>query len=405
MHDEITIGARLRALRRWRGMTLAQLGGQAELSVSFLSMAERGLRTLDRRSHITALANALRVSETELTGGPHLGTDRVQSDPHLCVPALRSALMTNALGYGLVDQTRPLPELTTEVRAMEKLRRDDDYTKMGTQLPAVLDELYSYVADPADEAAQRTALYLLLDATHYASIICKNLSYPDLAHGASERGLAVALMLDDPVAIGKAHFPLVLNTPREGAWNRVVTLAERAANQLEPHARDGEGLQVLGMLALNAALAAAAVNDADRAESWLDQAGQLARHVPDDPASAWQQFSRTNVAVWRITVGVEAGLRGGAVYELAQKVDKAKLVKLPYRMAGFLSDTGRGLARDPKTQPIALEWLRKAEAAAPQRIRNNQRVRESIAVMLEQARVAAVGRELRGMAARMGVPH
>jgi transcriptional regulator with XRE-family HTH domain len=82
MHDATTIGARLRVLRRWRGMTLAQLAGQAGLTPSFLSMAERGQRALDRRSHISALAAALRVSEIDLVGGPHLTKDPVQSQPH-----------------------------------------------------------------------------------------------------------------------------------------------------------------------------------------------------------------------------------------------------------------------------------------------------------------------------------
>ncbi len=73
--DDITIGARLRELRLWRHMTLAEVAGLAGVTPAYLSMAERGLRPLDRRSIISALAAALRVSETELTGGPHLGTD------------------------------------------------------------------------------------------------------------------------------------------------------------------------------------------------------------------------------------------------------------------------------------------------------------------------------------------
>ena len=38
--DEITIGARLRTLRRWRGMTQVELAGLADLSPSFVSMVE-----------------------------------------------------------------------------------------------------------------------------------------------------------------------------------------------------------------------------------------------------------------------------------------------------------------------------------------------------------------------------
>src|SRR5712691_5690530 len=109
--DEATIGARLRILRRWRGMTQAELAGLADLSPSFMSMVETGQRPLDRRSHIAAIASALRVSETDLVGGPHLSSDRMQSDPHTAIPALREALQTNKLTTPVVDRARPLAEL------------------------------------------------------------------------------------------------------------------------------------------------------------------------------------------------------------------------------------------------------------------------------------------------------
>jgi hypothetical protein len=74
--DWVAAGARLRILRRWRGMTQAQLSALSGLSQAFVSMVEHGQRLLDRRSHITAQASALRVSETDLVGGPHLSADR-----------------------------------------------------------------------------------------------------------------------------------------------------------------------------------------------------------------------------------------------------------------------------------------------------------------------------------------
>ena len=44
--DEVTIGARLRTLRRWRGKSQTELAGLAGLSPSFLSMVETGKRPL-----------------------------------------------------------------------------------------------------------------------------------------------------------------------------------------------------------------------------------------------------------------------------------------------------------------------------------------------------------------------
>jgi transcriptional regulator with XRE-family HTH domain len=66
--DNITIGARLRVLRHWRGQTQVELAELAGLSPSFISMIETGQRSLDRRSQIIAVTRALSVSETDLLG-------------------------------------------------------------------------------------------------------------------------------------------------------------------------------------------------------------------------------------------------------------------------------------------------------------------------------------------------
>lgn len=145
--DGVTIGARLRTLRRWRGKTQAELAGLAGLSPSFLSMVETGHRPLDRRSHIAALATALRLSEADLVGGPHLSADREQADPHGAIPALREAFLTNTLISPAVDRARPLPELAASVTGhIEPARIRCDYSAVGQALPGVLDELHRHIA-------------------------------------------------------------------------------------------------------------------------------------------------------------------------------------------------------------------------------------------------------------------
>ncbi len=76
--DEITIGARLRTLRRWRGKSQVELAGLAGLSPSFLSMVETGQRPLDRRS----------VAELEPTSPPgrDLGDGALDVGPVCTVP-------------------------------------------------------------------------------------------------------------------------------------------------------------------------------------------------------------------------------------------------------------------------------------------------------------------------------
>jgi transcriptional regulator with XRE-family HTH domain len=403
--DEITIGARLRTLRRWRGMTQAELAGLADLSPSFVSMVEHGHRLLDRRSQISALASALKVSETDLVGGPHLSADRLQSDPHMAIPPLRVALQTNTLASPAADHARPLADLRGEVfGVIEPLRRVCDYVQVGQLLPPAIDELHWHVAQPADEAAHRLALECLVEACVIAAAVTKELNYMDLAYLAAMRAQEAAGMLADPVQQGKADFMWLLTLPRVGSWERSLVAAENAASRLEPHAVSSAGKQVLGMLTLTAALSAAALQRGDAAGHWLEEAAALADQVPDEPMRTWQSFSATNVSIWRISVGVERGEAGARTLELAKDVDLGLLEPKASRRASFLSDVGRGLAQEPKTRAEAVRWLRRAEDTAPQRIRNSASVRETVAYLLNRATVAAGGRELRGMASRMGLP-
>jgi hypothetical protein len=70
----------------------------------------------------------------------------------------------------------------------------------------------------------------------------------------------------------------------------------------------------------------------------------------------------------------------------------------------FWADLGRGMAQERSMQDEAVEALLRAEQLAPQRIRTNPFVRETIGDLLRRrAQRDSVGRELRGMAWRMGV--
>jgi hypothetical protein len=159
------------------------------------------------------------------------------------------------------------------------------------------------------------------------------------------------------------------------------------------------------MLSLSAALAAAALRKGEAARGWLSDASALADRVRDDPASNWQSFSATNVGVWRLAVDVELGKTGSAIRELADQVSIDRLGARSSRRADFFADVARGLGRDPKCRVEAVAWLGRAEKAAPQRVRNSPSARDTVLHLLNTAKSQSTTRELRGMAARMGVPH
>ena len=104
-------------------------------------MWESGARPLAVGT-IAALAAALRVSETELTGGPHLGrADRLQSEPHQAIPALREAFAVNSIGYPASDDARPLPEVTAQMDSLRRAHEAGDYVNFGHALPGIVGEL------------------------------------------------------------------------------------------------------------------------------------------------------------------------------------------------------------------------------------------------------------------------
>jgi transcriptional regulator with XRE-family HTH domain len=401
-----TIGTRLRFLRRYRGMTQAVLGDLAGLSPSAISMIENGQLPLDRRSRISALAAALRVSETDLVGtAPHTGIDPQQSGPHSVIPALRSALFTNSLTRPATDRARPATELAAEARDVARLLRRCDFMAVGQRLPGLLDELHYLAAAGSGEDERKLALAALVEACVTAAFTAKGLGYEDLGHVAALRAEEAASLLGDPAAQGKAAFLRFHTAPREmEAWDRSRIVAEHAAAALQSLAADAPAASIAGLLTLSAALASAVLQDEAAAGHWLSEAAALADRVPDDMDANWQSFGMTNVAVWRTAVAIERGEDGGKVLELARAVNEQKLTA-GSRRADFLADVGRGLARDTKTRPQAMQWLRRAEDAGPQRIRNSPAARDTVAFLLHRARTDAGGRELRGMAARMGIPH
>lgn len=158
---------------------------------------------------------------------------------------------------------------------------------------------------------------------------------------------------------------------------------------------------MLGILTLHAALGAAVVQRPHVIDHWLNEASELADRVPDDMKGNWQYFSQTNVRIWDVAIGVERGESGGTVLDMAGNVDQSKITYRD-RRACFMADVGRGLAREPRMRTDAVRWLRRAEDAGPQLIRNHPPTREAVGYLLTRTRAEAGGRKLRGMAARMG---
>ncbi|GDY29853.1 helix-turn-helix domain-containing protein [Gandjariella thermophila] len=390
--EDVHIGRRVREIRTWRGMSLTATAGLAGISVSYLSMIERGQRPVTKRSVLEALAKALKVSPVELIGGPYETTSSTSNAANQTMAAVEDAVSGWWLGEVPEVPGRPWPQVRADVDLLtSKLRPNSDYSAQTALLPDLIRDLLVAATDPT---TRQDALIGLMYAYHAASNVAKRLRFAGLPTLAVERMRRVAEELDDPVwcsfvSWARAHVLSGSNRPRQ------YQLAVAAADM--PHARP----ETRGMANLTAALASAAQGKADVAETHLSEAAAIAELIEPD-VSPWGhvQFGRTNVGIWRVAIGVELG-QGAKVAEVAQTVRPETITQS--RAAAFWIDYGRGLLAERKTQERGLRALLQAEKLAPQQLRNNPFVREAVTNLLSAARRDAGGRELRGLAWRIGV--
>ncbi|MGH8573380.1 MAG: XRE family transcriptional regulator, partial [Gammaproteobacteria bacterium] len=133
----------------------------------------------------------------------------------------------------------------------------------------------------------------------------------------------------------------------------------------------------------------------------LEYAAELAARTGEGNAY-WLAFGPTNVGVWRASAALEA--RDFAQAASIAEGLQPELLPTATRQATYWANYGRALARIRGRHDDAVRALRRAELISPGRVQRNPFVREVLAVLLPGARRDAVGRELRGMAYRAGLP-
>lgn len=393
------IGRRLREIRSWRGLTLRACAELAGLSESHLSRIERGERSVDRRSTLEAIAAALRVAPSELTGAPWMA-DPVGAQAHATVVAVEAALECHELGEDPDGPVREWPEIAADIdHLVDLIHVSSDYAGQGELAPRLLAELHAvYVRHPERRA------YVLPGLIHCYTSACfvtKRLGGRGLPLLAARLAEQCAEELETPQWRGYAVWlrgDAAGQLSRAQQYRRAVAMAD----ELSPGLDAPDVLQAYGMLHLSAALAAAAQTDQDTAATHLDEAAAVAARMDTEVgtfARLW--FGTANVGVWRTSLATEFG-EGAKVAEIARNVH-VEAIPSPSRHAEFYADLGRSMLRENRTREQGLSTLLRAEQLAPQRIRNDVFIREAIADQLRAARRDAGGRELRGLAYRMGV--
>ncbi|MEQ4305006.1 helix-turn-helix transcriptional regulator [Plantactinospora sp. B6F1] len=378
--DDIFIGEQVAYWRKRRGKTQRALAGLAGLSQPYLSQIERGERAVDRRATLVALAGALSLSVSELTGQPGDPTAPAKATAAASVPAIRETLIRREVG-----ETRP-PEGSVE--RLMAAGGAYDFAAAAPMLPALLGGL----TGPD-----------LVQVCHVAVFTLKHLGYPDLARDAARLAVRAAEEVQKPAWIGAAEFIRILSLPPE-LPTMPTARAQRMAVNLQPDTGDPEVRQVYGMLHLYAALRSAVDRRPDDALDHLREAQDAADSLgePDNLGLARFAFGPTNVGIWRLAVQLELGESALAVERAASVVPER--IPLAIRQAPFYLDLGQALVAQRRDGAAMAAFLR-AEAIAPQFVRLRPTVRDSIAVILRRTRKNAISGPMRRVAAIVGLEH
>jgi transcriptional regulator with XRE-family HTH domain len=398
--DEMkAFGKRLREVRIWRELTLREAAGLAGRSFSFWGQVERGEQAVTNRNTLEAMAGALRVHPSELTEQPWTRQDAAGAEAHAGLTGIEIALERYELGVDPEVPVRAWPQIQADIDRLVWLHHHVvDYAAAGELAAVLIGELQgAYVRLPQ---WRREVLLGLMQAHRVAMRVTKDLGDRGLPMVAVQAVQQCAESLEDPAWLGCATVVRGWATgelDRAGQYRRSVTAAETLTGKLG----SSDAVQACGMLHLSAAQAAGARGDHDTSVTHLNEASALAGRMQTE-IGTWANlfFGPTNVGIWKTSLALGLGEHGQAL-EAAKVVHPELMPKR--RQAAFWSEVGRALCAVKKTRHKGVHVLLHAEHLAPQLIHNDLLVRETVADLLRQARRDAGGRELRGLAWRMGI--
>lgn len=400
MDDAQALGRRVRKVRAWRQLDLRAAAALAGLSHGYLGRIERGEQPVTSRRTLEALARALQVSPTELTGQPWAPTDLAGSEAHAALLVVETTLESLELGEDPGGEPRLWPAVAEDVERLATLMHvSADYAAQGELAPRLLTELHALYA--RQTAGRPDLLQAMITAYSSLMFVAKRLGGRGLPALAAQMVQRCAEELEAPEWLGYAVW---LRGDATGSLNRArqYSRAVQAADELTGNMDNEDVLQSFGMLHLSASLAAGAQGDTATAQVHLEEAAAAAERLDAEVgqwASLW--FGRTNVGIWRVSLAAELG-EGAKLAEIARDVHP-EMIASPSRQAEFFADVGRSLLTETSTREKGLHAILHAETLAPQRIRHDLFVRESVSDLLRTAQQGAGGRELRGLAWRMGV--
>lgn len=390
-----TTGQRLRRIRQARHKSQEVVAGLAGISPSYLCRLEKGERALDRHALITALAAALEITPSELLGKPVAVPREERTDT--AVRAVRAALLSVA--HQLPDgEVLPVAALRSRVTATITAHcQCDQDDKVGAALPGLIRDLHTSIA-AGRNVAELLDLAVLLHTEATTGWLGVAGAPLDLRSQAALLAREVGRERDTPTALGLAAWGGLYVLVTAGEFD----LAQAELDSVPVSTASPESRQLAGVLALCRSLVAATVNRPGDADAALDHAAELAERTGEGNAY-WMGFGPTNVGCWRMHTALEIGDHHRAV-AIAETL-RPRALRVPKYQAYYWANYGRALAQVRSRRDDAALAMRRAERISPRHFYRDPAARETLAELVTRSRPDdAVGREVRRMAYRAGLP-
>ncbi|MEV5511096.1 helix-turn-helix domain-containing protein [Streptomyces orinoci] len=412
--DTRGIGRRIAYWRTHRRMTQADFGALMGQSRRWVQDLEGGQRQQDPRlSVVERAAQVLGVplerllSDTVTVGGECAGPVEIQR--------IWAVLQGHDLIAGTCDNSdaEPMPVdlLCRNLAYSRSAFQAGHFASLGRLVPELLLDANRAAARHGgdEQLASFRVLSLTLELAEAAAI--KYGDY-DLAWLAGHRAVAAAGRSGDVVVMASAARHLADAMNHRGHARAAAEFATTAAGRLEAEllTRGRDGVSVLGMLYLKAAMAQATVaRSGDRyagsaeaaVPALLEEAAGRAAQLGGDGNAMWTAFGPTNVALHRVAAHVQLA-QGADAVAVAQGIPDAARAALPReRRAHHLADLARAYTQVGRREE-AVDTLLEAEHEVAEEVRCRPRTRRLVEDLRLLGAGVAEGR-LRALAGRCGL--
>ncbi|MGW1093666.1 helix-turn-helix domain-containing protein [Streptomyces sp. NPDC002596] len=367
--DDDTTGARLKEQRKLARLTQRQLADRIPYSYSLLNQVECGAKPANL-DFVAAVAQALRVDVTVLTGQPYV-TELQQDRLAELVRPIREALDLYDLGADDAIPEQPAAELVAAAGQLCEQVRATRLRKAAKALPGTIAELTT-----AAWRTPSTELWQALASTYRtAHDISVKLGYYDLSAVALDRMGWAAQRASDPCLAAVRQYMRALAYFREGEYRigqRLVAVGHGIVGGAE---QTREAVAVTGQLHLGASVIAARADQQDAVDTHIAEAKRCAKQTGDASEVHWLSFGPTNVALHRMSAAVE-------MRQYDEALNQARKITLPTalatsRRAHFLIDKARSEMETGRTE-AALSSIVDARHTAPEQTRYHPGARETI---------------------------